>query len=65
MIGDNGDMLYISYMMDGATQTGKWTVMGGSGAYAGATGSGTTSVVSRRGDGMAWTSNAEGSLTTQ
>ncbi len=64
MITDDGDMLYISYMTDGATGKSMWSVMGGTGAYAGATGSGTTSLVSRRGDGLAWTSTAEGSITT-
>ncbi|MFT4767646.1 MAG: hypothetical protein ACI8RN_000775 [Glaciecola sp.] len=61
---DNGDMLYISYVLGGPDQGGKWMVMGGTGSYAGATGSGTTKVVSRRSDGQAWTSQSMGSIMT-
>ena len=63
LIADNGDMLYVSFMSNGADGTSTWTVMGGTGGYAGATGGGTSSDVSRRGDGMAWTSKTEGTIT--
>ena len=63
-ISDNGDMLYISYMLGEEGEPVTWTVMGGSGAYEGATGSGTSTITSRRGDGQAWTSRAKGSITT-
>ena len=61
MIADNGDMLYVSFMT-GADDASAWTIMGGTGGYAGATGSGTSTTVSRRGDGMAWTSTSEGTI---
>lgn len=65
LISDNGDMLYISFMTDGADENSTWSVMGGNGAYAGATGGGTSTTVSRRGDGLSWTTTSEGSITTK
>jgi hypothetical protein len=64
IFSDNGDMLYVSYML-GGDQGGQWTVMGGTGRYMDASGSGTTTVVSRRADGQAWTSTSKGTLTTK
>ena len=64
-ISDNGDMLYLSYVMGAEDEPASWTVMGGTGAYEGATGSGTSITTSLRGDGRAWTSRAQGSITTQ
>jgi hypothetical protein len=66
IVSDNGDMLYVSYVLgNGEDQPATWTVMGGTGAYAGATGGGTTSTVSQRGDGRAWTSSSQGTITTK
>ncbi len=64
LIADNGDVLWVSYVLHGA-EPSTWTVMGGTGQYAGATGSGTTTAVSQRGDGQAWTTKSTGTLTTQ
>ncbi|MDP5052394.1 MAG: hypothetical protein NWP69_01275 [Congregibacter sp.] len=64
LIADNGDMLYISFMTSGADGKGMWSVMGGTGGYAGATGGGTTANVSERADGRAWTSSSKGTITT-
>lgn len=62
---DNGDMLYFSYLLGEEDEPATWTVMGGTGAFEGATGSGTSTITSRRGDGLAWTSRSEGSITTK
>lgn len=62
-ISDNGDMLYVSYLLGGEGEPATWTVMGGTGAYEGATGNGMSTVTSRRSDGRAWTSRSEGSIT--
>lgn len=64
-IADNGDMLYVSYLLGSEEEPATWTVMGGTGGYEGATGSGTSTMTSRRGDGQAWTSRAQGSITTK
>ena len=64
LVADDGDALWVSYVLHGA-DPGTWTVMGGTGQYAGASGSGTTTVVSQRGDGEAWTSKSTGKLTTK
>ena len=65
IISDNGDMLYVSYVLSGQDEPGNWTVMGGTGEYEGATGGGTTTMISQRGDGRAWTTQSEGSITTK
>jgi hypothetical protein len=57
-------MIYYSYMLGEEGEPVTWTVMGGSGAFEGATGSGTSTTTSRRGDGQAWTSQSKGSITT-
>lgn len=64
-ISDNGDMLYLSYVLGAEDEPANWTVMGGTGVYEGATGSGTSTITSLRGDGRAWTSRAQGSITTK
>lgn len=61
IIADNGDMLYVSFI-NGADGMTKWSVMGGSGGYAGATGGGTSKTVSERGDGQAWTTTSTGKI---
>ena len=63
IIQDNGDVLWVSYL--GTPETGTaWTVMGGTGQYEGATGGGTSTMVSQRADGQAWTSQSTGTITT-
>ncbi|MDI9245321.1 hypothetical protein [Marinobacter sp. CHS3-4] len=64
-IYDNGDMVYFSYLLGAEDEPATWTVMGGTGAYEGATGSGTSTITSQRADGRAWTSQARGSITTK
>ena len=65
LVADNGDALWVSYVFMPGEEGSSWTIMGGTGQYAGATGSGTTSNVSERGDGRAWTSKSVGTLTTK
>ena len=65
IIFDNGDVLYTSYIGVGGGQPTAWKVMGGSGEYAGATGSGTSALVSVRADGEASTVRHTGTLTTK
>jgi hypothetical protein len=62
---DNGDVVWISYSGGAVDQPGKWTVIGGTGKYAGATGSGTFTNTSQRGDGYAGTQKSTGTLTTK
>ena len=62
---DNGDVLWVSFTGTGPDQPTPWTVMGGTGTYAGATGSGMTTPVSQRGDGYASTTKSTGSITTK
>jgi hypothetical protein len=64
LIADNGNVIWVSYVLHGA-EPSTWTVMGGTGQYEGASGSGTTMVVSQRADGQAWTSKDTGTLTTK
>ena len=65
VIADNGDLLWVSFLNDqGPGKPGTWTVIGGTGQYEGATGGGTTTMVSSRGDGRAWTSRSEGTIVT-
>jgi len=64
IIEDNGDVIWVSYV-NVAGQPGTWTVMGGTGAYEGATGGGTSTVVSQRADGQAWTGQSTGTITTK
>lgn len=63
IIADNGDVLWVSYLNQNGS--GTWTVMGGTGEYLGATGGGTSTPGSQRGDGQAWTSTSTGTLTTK
>lgn len=64
IIADNGDVLWISYLLQGG-EPSIWRAMGGTGQYQGATGEGTTTFVSERGDGEAWSSHSTGTLTTR
>jgi hypothetical protein len=62
---DNGDELWLSFVGGAEDQPSSWTVMGGTGQYAGATGSGTSRNASNRGDGYAWAMKSTGTLTTK
>ena len=61
---DNGDAVWValSYKVGQLTM---WTVMGGTGQYDGATGGGTSSLISQRGDGTASTFKSQGSIITK
>ena len=65
IIADNGDILWVSFVNRGPDQPGTWTVMGGTGEYDGATGGGTPTQVSARGDGRAWTNKSTGTIVTK
>jgi hypothetical protein len=58
IIGQNGDMMFVWF------GGGKWGVIGGTGAWAGATGGGTTEPVSQNPDGYAWVNRSKGTITT-
>lgn len=64
ILDDEGNVLWVSYVNPGPGQPSKWTVMGGTGEYEGATGGGTTQTVSQRSDGYAWTSKSTGTIVT-
>ncbi len=62
IVYDNGDLLWVSFHSDGSDGPSTWTVIGGTGAWAGATGGGTTAFVSARGDGRSWTATSKGKI---
>jgi hypothetical protein len=64
LVYDNGDRLWVSYL-NKPGQPGNWWVIGGTGRFDGATGSGSGSLVSQRGDGRSWTSQSKGTITTK
>lgn len=62
---DNGDLAWVSYTGTTNDAPLTWTVLGGTGKYAGATGTGTSKRVSMRGDGYSGTYKATGTITTK
>jgi hypothetical protein len=62
---DNGDAFWTSFSYKADQPTWTWTVLGGTGHYEGATGSGTTTAGSQRGDGLTWIVKNEGSINTK
>ena len=60
---DNGDALWVAGVQQLPSGAATWTVLGGTGRYQGATGSGTTETASQRADGCAWISKSKGTLT--
>jgi hypothetical protein len=64
IIQDNGDVLWVSFIGGGPGSGVTWTVMGGTGQYEGATGGGTSQMVSQRADGESWASKSTGTITT-
>jgi hypothetical protein len=61
---DSGDLMWIS-IAGRSAEASEFTILGGTGRFAGATGSGTTRVVSVRGDGRENTFKNVGTLTTK
>jgi hypothetical protein len=59
----NGDVLWVWYKVEGGGSN-SWGVIGGTGEYEGATGGGSSSIVSLGGDGRSWVSKITGSITT-
>jgi hypothetical protein len=64
LLADNGDVLWLSFFNPGPGKA-TWAVIGGTGQYEGATGSGTSADSSQRGDGYAWTLKSSGTITTK
>jgi hypothetical protein len=62
VVDDDGDAWWTSYRVHADGRPTEWSVMGGNGKYADATGEGTHRVVSERGDGQAWTAQSSGTL---
>jgi hypothetical protein len=60
----NGDVLWVWYKINGPGEPANFGVIGGTGEYEGATGSGTSTIVSQGGDGRSWVSKTAGSITT-
>jgi len=65
LVADNGDTLWLSFFVPSPRADGTWTVIGGTGRYDGASGGGTSTVASQRGDGYAWTLKSSGTLATK
>lgn len=65
IVYDNGDLLWVSFHADGSGEASTWTVIGGTGEWEGATGGGTTELVSMRGDGRSWTATSKGKIKTK
>jgi hypothetical protein len=63
VVQTNGDVLWVSYKINGGGAA-NWNVIGGTGEYEGATGGGTSQIVSQGGDGRSWVSKITGSITT-
>jgi hypothetical protein len=62
---DDGTLLHVSYLGAAPDAGNTWTVMGGTGRYAGATGGGSCKNDSMRSDGFAWTASCKGSIVTK
>ncbi len=62
---DSGDVAWVSVAQTTVDQPVTWTVIGGTGKYAGATGGGMSKVVSTRGDGYASTYEISGKIVTK
>ncbi len=68
VVYDTGDLVWTSFNVVGSLSNAKqipYLITGGTGKYAGATGSGVVTQVSDRGDGFAWTTKSTGSVTTK
>ncbi len=63
IVNDSGDYLWIWWRPSGPG-TNDWGVIGGSGAWAGATGGGVNTITTQFPDGRAWISHSEGTITT-
>lgn len=65
LVDDEGDAWWVSYIVHADGRPTDWSVIGGTGKFADATGGGTHRVVSERGDGQAWTGRSVGTLKTR
>jgi hypothetical protein len=63
VVQPNGDVLWVWYKIEGGGSN-SWGVIGGTGEYEGATGGGTSAIVSQGGDGRSWVSKITGSIPT-
>ena len=63
VVAANGDALWIWFRNEADKPT-TWGVIGGTGQYAGATGGGTSTMVSQGGDGRSWVAKATGTVKT-
>jgi hypothetical protein len=63
VVQPNGDVLWAWFKIEGGGKN-SWGVIGGTGQYEGATGGGTSAIVSRGGDGRSWVSKVSGSIET-
>ena len=60
---DDGSLLFMSLTWRaGDDKSGRWTVLGGTGRYAGASGGGTSEDLSTSADGNAWTGRGSGTI---
>lgn len=65
-INTDGDILWLWYMSEGQGSGTTWGVIGGTGAFKGATGEGKSSgPMNMTADGMAWISKSTGTITTK
>ena len=64
LIDSNGDVLWVWFRNMGPGSPGVWGAIGGTGAWAGATGGGTTESVSQSPDGRAAVNKTTGTITT-
>ncbi len=64
LVGSNGDVLWVWFHNLGPGTPSVWGVIGGTGAWAGATGSGTTEPVTQSPDGRAFVNKSTGTITT-
>jgi hypothetical protein len=62
---DEGDVVWLAFLTTSPEDAGTWTALGGTGRYAGATGGGSCRMLSRRSDGLAYTTTCTGTLTTR
>ncbi len=64
LIDSNGDVLWVWFRNMGPGTPGVWGAIGGTGAWAGATGGGKTEPVTQNPDGRAFVNSTTGTITT-
>jgi hypothetical protein len=65
VFSDNGDMLWLAFLNGAMDQPNTWTVLGGTGQNAGATGGGSCTLDSQRSDGSSSTATCTGKINTK